>query len=274
MTDRLWYYMQNGRQMGPVPQEALRSLVAHGAVAPDTLTWAEGMPQWTPLSQVELAPAQPPPLSPSEVVLLHGSRFSPMGKGHGPLFTMPTSGVQVSAPILVTAMYTVAALANEQAGLIRLTVQPKKAMLGLRTVTTVMAELAGTQAPWPQGSPEWHMHRYLSQYRRPMELRDLYTVLLQSDSDPTQQALRSALAALAVRGLLQQEAVKTLLVFTSYRYSANGATMAAAAAQPPASIEDLLAQTRRTRFDLLQNIEQQFASAIASRTVTPNTSDE
>lgn len=46
-----WYYRQDdGTQAGPVSEATFRSLVAQGAIRPDTLVWHEGMADWQPLS--------------------------------------------------------------------------------------------------------------------------------------------------------------------------------------------------------------------------------
>ena len=47
-----WYYVQKGRQAGPVPEEGLVALVKEGAVRLDTPVWREGMEQWKPLGEV------------------------------------------------------------------------------------------------------------------------------------------------------------------------------------------------------------------------------
>lgn len=43
-----WYYAEAGRQAGPVDDEAFHGLVASGRIAPDTLVWSPGMPNWQP----------------------------------------------------------------------------------------------------------------------------------------------------------------------------------------------------------------------------------
>jgi uncharacterized RDD family membrane protein YckC len=64
----VWYYYHNGQQVGPVPLDTIRSLIARGQFRPDDLVWREGMPQWAPVAQVaELASAMqtaPPPMPP------------------------------------------------------------------------------------------------------------------------------------------------------------------------------------------------------------------
>lgn len=47
-----WYYALNGKQEGPASEEYLTQLAASGTINGDTLVWAEGQPDWAPLSQV------------------------------------------------------------------------------------------------------------------------------------------------------------------------------------------------------------------------------
>jgi hypothetical protein len=44
--DRSWFYAAQGQQQGPFPEAQLRSLIARGAVTPDTLVWTDGMAGW------------------------------------------------------------------------------------------------------------------------------------------------------------------------------------------------------------------------------------
>ncbi|MGE5190162.1 MAG: RDD family protein [Gemmatimonadota bacterium] len=43
-----WYYVDNGRRIGPVDDTTLQVLVNAGAVGPGTLVWREGMSGWQP----------------------------------------------------------------------------------------------------------------------------------------------------------------------------------------------------------------------------------
>lgn len=43
-----WYFAESGRQVGPLDQDTFNSHVASGRVAPDTLVWSPGMPNWQP----------------------------------------------------------------------------------------------------------------------------------------------------------------------------------------------------------------------------------
>ncbi len=47
-----WYYVEAGKQAGPVTDEQLQQLIRNGTVRADTLVWREGMANWQPYAQV------------------------------------------------------------------------------------------------------------------------------------------------------------------------------------------------------------------------------
>lgn len=47
-----WYYGENGRQVGPLDENAIRAAIGEGRLGPQTLVWCEGMAAWQPLSSV------------------------------------------------------------------------------------------------------------------------------------------------------------------------------------------------------------------------------
>jgi len=51
----MWYYALNNQQFGPVADDYLASLIQNKVVNDKTLVWKEGMPNWQPLAQTELA---------------------------------------------------------------------------------------------------------------------------------------------------------------------------------------------------------------------------
>ena len=53
-----WYYVEKGRQAGPVPEETLLALIREGTVRLDTLLWREGMEEWKALQ--DLSGTEPP----------------------------------------------------------------------------------------------------------------------------------------------------------------------------------------------------------------------
>ncbi|MEY4384829.1 MAG: hypothetical protein RLY20_112 [Verrucomicrobiota bacterium] len=68
-----WYYVENGQQVGPMPEAQLDALAQNGTINEATLVWCDGMADWQPLSAVrpsavsQLPPVLPPILSPLPV---------------------------------------------------------------------------------------------------------------------------------------------------------------------------------------------------------------
>jgi len=57
----MWYYEQNGNRIGPVDEATMRGLIANRTISIDTLVWTNGMANWTPLQQTQLATGLPAP---------------------------------------------------------------------------------------------------------------------------------------------------------------------------------------------------------------------
>jgi uncharacterized membrane protein YhaH (DUF805 family) len=51
----MWYYSQNGGQEGPIEEGALIQLFLSGTLPPSTFVWRDGLPDWLPVGQTELA---------------------------------------------------------------------------------------------------------------------------------------------------------------------------------------------------------------------------
>ena len=68
----MWYYEQDGNRMGPVDELAMRQLIADRTISIDTLVWTNGMANWTPLQQTQLAAGLPvpPPMSQTATISL------------------------------------------------------------------------------------------------------------------------------------------------------------------------------------------------------------
>jgi GYF domain 2 len=60
-----YHINRGGQQFGPVSLADLQNMTAQGQISPNDLAWCEGMPSWTPVSQVlasvPAAAPQPPP---------------------------------------------------------------------------------------------------------------------------------------------------------------------------------------------------------------------
>lgn len=51
----MWYYSLYDQHEGPVSEDELRALLEARTLTPQSLIWREGMPEWLPLEQTELA---------------------------------------------------------------------------------------------------------------------------------------------------------------------------------------------------------------------------
>ena len=69
----MWYYMLNNQRLGPVDEQAMRSLIASGSVTIDSLVWTQGMTTWVKFSQSSLASGmQLPPSAPTQIYIQPG----------------------------------------------------------------------------------------------------------------------------------------------------------------------------------------------------------
>lgn len=48
----MWYYVDEGKQQGPVAPEVIGELLKSGRIGDDTLVWTDGMPEWVQLHKV------------------------------------------------------------------------------------------------------------------------------------------------------------------------------------------------------------------------------
>jgi uncharacterized RDD family membrane protein YckC len=67
-----WYYVEAGRQTGPVTETEFSNLIGTGRIQPETLVWSEGMDNWQPYSAVK-AGATASALAPAPVPVAGGS---------------------------------------------------------------------------------------------------------------------------------------------------------------------------------------------------------
>lgn len=56
-----YYVVIAGAQQGPFDMASLQAMIQQGTVNENTLVWKAGMPQWSPLSSLGIASAQPTP---------------------------------------------------------------------------------------------------------------------------------------------------------------------------------------------------------------------
>src|SRR4051812_14865731 len=52
-----WFYVEAGQRVGPLSSEQFDAAAASGKIAPQTLVWKDGMPEWQPY--IAVAPPAP-----------------------------------------------------------------------------------------------------------------------------------------------------------------------------------------------------------------------
>lgn len=93
---QLWFYAVDGEQKGPVDVAALRRLARDHAIAPDTLVWHAGMPDWIPVSTAPgiLSPEDPPPVQ--------QGMFQSSSESVAAAVSAPPAEAPKAAPIIAT----------------------------------------------------------------------------------------------------------------------------------------------------------------------------
>lgn len=83
MTDAMWFYQEDFQRVGPVGRAELAALVQQGRADASTMVWKEGMTDWQPVAQTDLAdlltkvppPAVvPPPVGGQQVLGYSGNQ--------------------------------------------------------------------------------------------------------------------------------------------------------------------------------------------------------
>lgn len=77
-----WFYVQNGKQIGPVPVAQFDDLVQSGRISAETLVWREGLVNWQAFGSIRVTSLRPPlqsaspPLPGAPPPVLTGARTS------------------------------------------------------------------------------------------------------------------------------------------------------------------------------------------------------
>jgi heme/copper-type cytochrome/quinol oxidase subunit 2 len=81
MSNRAWFFADQGQQQGPYPETQLREFIARGMVGANTLVWTEGMAGWQKAGEIPglMSAVAGPPAVPGETAASAG------GPGSGSL---------------------------------------------------------------------------------------------------------------------------------------------------------------------------------------------
>jgi hypothetical protein len=158
-------------------------------------------------------------LAPSEEALFHADQLVPKGsvlKGKEDALLAEGS---VAVKPLAELLLSVAILALEQAGTVRLEHVTKRSLFGLLKRQVVEVHRAGPAAPFPKGTLEELLSRHLPAGGG-ITTGDLIYAFFPEDSRfPQQVVIGAAKTALGERGLLTLEKQKKLMIFVSTRAS-------------------------------------------------------
>jgi hypothetical protein len=197
--------------------------------------------------------------APSERVLLFGDRFVGEGSFTRGKEELLTGAGTVAHDDLAREVLTLALLAMEHSGEIRIFRETRKALLGLMKRETVVAEATGSRAAWPAGSLEGELRETINGSRP--EVSEVVSRWLGNDMEsPERFVLDRVKRGLVARGLVHREEKRTLKLFVSHTDSLPDATRALLAAESP---DTLLGLARNERVEL---IRQQVTRALVQRT--------
>lgn len=206
-------------------------------------------------------------LAPSEVVCLYGALVAPK-KGKPALDTpqLPdratSNETQFGSKLVATAVLTL-----EQRGSIRLHVEQKKVLFGLRKKDLLYMTATDTSPNMAAGCWETRVYeRLLRAKEQTGDLRDVvYGVLGTDADDPWHLVFDVALRGLAARNLLTITDKKVALIFHSKRYVLPESTSALAAQAGVQASQQLLATTEQERPEIWTKLTEEIAAGVRLR---------
>ncbi|MDB4949730.1 MAG: hypothetical protein JWM27_2379 [Gemmatimonadetes bacterium] len=203
-------------------------------------------------------------LTPSEQALLFADQFAPKGsvmKGKEPLLL--GEGTVAVNPLAETLL-SVALLALEKAGAVRLEHTTRKVLFGLMKSRAVDVQPTGKASGFPAGTLEARIERRLS--GQPSHAVDVVYRFFDADMKwPHQFVLDVAKAGLGDRGLVTLEETKKMLVFTTVKATVTPERRAALQAVGSSAARALI-QGAEGRGELWKTLQAQVTSGIARRT--------
>ena len=208
------------------------------------------------------------PLTPSELVLLHGDQFAKKVM-MGNIQLMHTDA-SVSYAQLGEAILAAGVLSVESAGNLELEIRSGKAMLGLRKVKSIYAKPGMTNNAWPEKSLESQAieitQNLVGQGESPKVSDLIYTWLRQDSSSPWQAVITMVQSGLADRDLLEKSETTKLKVFTTVNYSLPESTAALAEQHPAKPVKEMLEECEENRKEFYELLKKEFKKAIKQRT--------
>jgi len=211
-----------------------------------------------------MPPFAPFPLTPSELVYLHGDQYASRKSFNNVKLLHIDLGV--SASELAYAMLSTALLACEAEGVLRFMVSQQKGLLKSHDALSAVVGPAG--AIWPSPSIESRLlkNRLQLDPNAPYFVSSMVYDLLSADSAaPGADIVNLCKPYMAQRGLIVQNEKKTLKVFTSYTYELPQATLQGARQFPMERINQMLSSTQQTRPDFWKMLIANIKTGVSMR---------
>lgn len=225
------------------------------------------------MAQAAAAKLTGAPLTPSELVLLYGERFTTaqvlLGRTGDSQITLLHADLNVSARQLGQAILAVALLANERAGAIRLDPRQKKTLLGLQSSDSLFADTIGDPPSWPVSSLESRIYplaQRLAADKEQNEVVEIVAALLPVSDDPWMAAAGLVIDGLGTRGLLAATEITDEKIFSAKRWELTDSTRRLAADQDIKPVEQLLSDCQRDRAEVWKRLEEQIRQAVERQT--------
>lgn len=76
-----WYYIDGESEKGPFPTQQLQMMIGMSTLPAQTLVWREGMENWTPIQNTELAPHLPAMEAMAPIASPMGGGYQPRARG-------------------------------------------------------------------------------------------------------------------------------------------------------------------------------------------------
>lgn len=212
-------------------------------------------------------------LTSSDLVFLLGDRFAPAPGFLGTKHEVIGRGATVDAGPLAEAAVAAALLGLERDGQVRLTREPKKEMLGLRSTHTVRAE----RTPGASAPPDTLEAALLDAVGDGRDEIDevVYRWFGEDRSVPALWVLDAVRDGLVARGLVARSETKAKKLFwtqTTVHHAPTAETTAALAASPADALLALLADAGG-RPDLRETLRTETGQAFTRRTDHGDVSD-
>ncbi|AFZ67660.1 hypothetical protein [Deinococcus peraridilitoris] len=183
------------------------------------------------------------PLTLSEGVLLHGEQFAKK------LGAVSIGDVQVDLPLvpdkvssneLARVLLATALLELEACGSLKLAMQHRKTLFGLRKVSVLELSAGLSHEVLPEGSLEARILQAVQQLNRASDLPDLIALLVPLSHQPRLDVVNFVKEALARRDLLEVQNTKMLGLLPVRKYTATKVTLAYTAYASPQLARDRL----------------------------------